>query len=403
MYDSIKTIVPDATFMLFTGDIVDHAVWNTTEAQNILDINDAYNLMAGLGKPVFGTIGNHESSPTNAFPPTALNNNAAQWVYDTVAADWQQWIGAGADASVQGFGSYSVQWGTTNLRIISINTNMYYVQNYWLYTEPMEVDPSGQFAWLVTQLDAAEKAGERAYILGHMAMGLSDAFHDYSFTFDEIVNRYSNTIAGLFFGHTHADEFEVSYSNYGARSADNAVAVQYLCPSLTPTNGMPAFRVYTVDPDTWAVLDHTTYIADMTNEAFQTTGPVWTEYYSARDAYAGIVDPPLPEGAELSPAFWHDVSAVFATDDDAFNGYIERKSRNWDVESCTGTCQTNEVCQIQSGQSTYNCVIPAPGVHFSKREEVLGDGDGSASGHGHTHGSDECGGSVLKKMLWRGS
>jgi len=91
-------------------------------------------------------------------------------------------------------------------------------------------------------------------------MGLSDAFHDYSFTFDQIVNRYSNTIAGLFFGHTHDDEFEISYSSYAARLAQNAVAVQYLCPSLTPTSGMPAFRVYSVDPVTWAVCLTTVHI-----------------------------------------------------------------------------------------------------------------------------------------------
>jgi sphingomyelin phosphodiesterase len=44
----------------------------------------------------------------------------------------------------------------------------------------MERDPSGQLAWLVTELEAAETAGERVWLMGHMPLGSSDAFHDQS-------------------------------------------------------------------------------------------------------------------------------------------------------------------------------------------------------------------------------
>ena len=37
MYNAIKTIVPDAAFSMFTGDIVDHAVWETTQGGNSFD------------------------------------------------------------------------------------------------------------------------------------------------------------------------------------------------------------------------------------------------------------------------------------------------------------------------------------------------------------------------------
>lgn len=30
MYQAIKEIVPDASFTIFTGDVVDHSIWNTT-------------------------------------------------------------------------------------------------------------------------------------------------------------------------------------------------------------------------------------------------------------------------------------------------------------------------------------------------------------------------------------
>lgn len=34
MYDAINKIVPDAAFTIFTGDIVDHAIWNTSQTYN---------------------------------------------------------------------------------------------------------------------------------------------------------------------------------------------------------------------------------------------------------------------------------------------------------------------------------------------------------------------------------
>jgi sphingomyelin phosphodiesterase len=91
MYAAIKKLVPDAAFALFTGDIVDHAIWNTTQAQNTLDINDAHRRMAeSAAFPyVYGTAGNHESSPTNAFPPTAVGDES-QWVYGVLSSDWAQ-------------------------------------------------------------------------------------------------------------------------------------------------------------------------------------------------------------------------------------------------------------------------------------------------------------------------
>jgi sphingomyelin phosphodiesterase len=205
------------------------------------------------------------------------------------------------------------------------------------------------------------------------------------------VNRYSNTIAGLFFGHTHVDQFEVGYSDYSDKSYHNAIANAYIVPSLTPTSGMPAFRVYNVDPVTFAVLDSITYIADMTNPSFQTTGPVWTEYYSAKEVYGPLLTPPVTDpNAELCPAFWHNVTEVFANNPAAFMEYYARKSRGWNVGSCTGTCQTNEICQMQALRSENNCYKPSPGIHLSKRD-LTPHGDG-----GHR---DECGISVSREVL----
>nr|UBK24970.1 phospholipase C [Kionochaeta sp.] len=393
MYAAIKKLVPDAAFGIFTGDIVDHAVWNTSESQNIIDMNDAYTRMknSGMLPTIFATAGNHEASPVNSFPPPAIGNES-QWVYDTLASDWSQWIGTSGASSVESIGAYSVQYGSTKLRVISLNTNMYYIENFYLYEPTMEQDPAGQFAWLVSELSAAEAAGERVWIIGHMPLGLSDAFHDPSNYFDQIVNRYEATIAAMFFGHTHEDHFQISYSDYNARTAANARAVSYIMPSLTPTSGHPTFRVYTVDPETFGVLDATTYYADMSQPTYQTAGPAWSVYYSAKAAYGGLVDPPVAAddaAAELTPAFWHNVTAALAADPASFDAYYARKTRGWDVAACAGACAAAEVCALRAARAQDNCVVPTPGVHFSKRAD-----EGTLAHH-----RDECGVSVARNSL----
>jgi sphingomyelin phosphodiesterase len=394
LYSAIKGSVPNAAFALFTGDIVDHAVWSTTVAQNTIDIQDAYTRMGSLGMPVYGALGNHEMSPTNLFEPTS-QGSASQWIYNLASQAWSPWVGAPGQSG-EAFGAYAYQ-AAPNLKVISINTNLWYIQNYYLYVEPMEQDPSGQLAWLISELDAAEKAGQHVYIIGHTPQGESDALRDQSHYFDQIVNRYSATIAAMFWGHTHFDHFEVSYSDYTQQNSNTASMAGYICPSLTPTSGHPAFRVYTVDPVTWAVLDAETYLADMSNPAFQSSGPVWTKEYSAKAAYGPLVSPPLTDpNAELSPAFWHNVTTVFAANSNAFQQYWGWRTRGWEVPWCDAACQAKEICQLRAGRSESNCNSPSPGLQFRKRDLEATNGKHA---HDHGHFGPECGHSALGDLV----
>ncbi|OTA67733.1 putative acid sphingomyelinase [Hypoxylon sp. EC38] len=392
MYTAIREAVPDAAFSIFTGDIVDHAVWDTSQLQNTLDIADAYSRMAKAGMVVYGTAGNHEASPANSFPPTAAKNDS-QWLYDLLSSAWSPWIGPRAAEISREFGAYSVKHPDSNLRVISISTNMYYVHNYWLYEEPMERDPSGQLAWLVDELDAAERVGERVYIIGHMSIGARDAFHDGSNYFDQIVNRFSNTIAAMFFGHTHFDEFQISYADYSDKSHANALATSYIAPSLTPTSGHPAFRVYTVDPITFSVLDATTYIADMSDPSFSTK-PKWTKYYSAKEAYGPLVgkgeEGAVDEQEELTPAFWHNVTEAFKKNTTAFEQYFARRRRGWAAGDCEGECRSTEICKLRAGRAQDNCMTP--GFKLSNSREPKNRFEAILE-------EDECGGSTVRDIL----
>ncbi|KHN94344.1 Sphingomyelin phosphodiesterase [Metarhizium album ARSEF 1941] len=390
MYDFIKKEFPHAAFTLFTGDIVDHGLWNTSKSYNQGLIQQSYEMMNDGLNIVYGATGNHEVHPPNIFEPESLGSQT-RWVYETLSKEWSRWIDGASLPEAQAVGGYSTKYPNGNLRIISLNTNMYYRLNFLLYQKQLEKDPNGQFAWLAKELDAAEKAGENVYIIGHMPMGDADALPDGSNYFDQIVNRYASTIRAMFFGHTHLDHFEISYSNYAERTHDNAVAISYICPSLTPTSGMPSFKVYDVDPETFAVIDAKTYMADMNDESFQNNGPTWKQYYSAKEVYGEIASPRLAGAkAELSPSFWHNVTVAFEKNQTHFDAYMERKSRGWKTDQkCADKCRQTEICALRAGRAQDNCWVPVPGIHFSKRD-----------GSGHNHNKhDECGSSVSRDIL----
>ncbi|KAK4575355.1 hypothetical protein LTR86_001209 [Recurvomyces mirabilis] len=393
LYTAIETFAPNAAFSLFTGDVVEGAVWLVNQAEVTTDLQNAYTTMSStLKMPVYAAVGNHDAAPVNSFPPQAINTTiSSQYVYDTLSSSWKQWIGASAATQADNYGAYSYKLPSQNLRIISINTNLYYKENFWLYEQTIERDPDGQLAWFVSQLQGAEDAGQRVWVIGHMPLGSGDALHDGSFYLDQIVQRYSATIAAMFFGHTHKGEFQLSYSNYAAQTAANAVMTSYICPALTPTSGSPAFRVYSVDPVTYGILDYTEYSTSLETATYQTNGPIWSPYYSAKAAYGPSVGI-TAASAELTPAFWHNLTTVFQTNDTLFQQFNARKSRGYGVSACTGTCKTGTICQLRAAQAQYNCVAVTPGIDFkkAKRDEVQ-------AGDGHEHG--ECGGSKAKEIL----
>jgi len=130
--------------------------------------------------------------------------------------------------------------------------------------------------------------------------------------------------------------------------------VSYIAPALTPTSGNPTFRVYSVDPVTFGVLDYTVYYANISSPTYQ-SGPTWEELYSAKEAYGSLVTPAVTDAAaELTPAFWHDLTTLFENDDAVYQAWYARRGRDFSDVTCTGTCKTASICQLRASQSQYN-------------------------------------------------
>nr|POE49207.1 sphingomyelin phosphodiesterase 1 [Quercus suber] len=380
-------------FTIFTGDVPAHDIWLVDRPEVEHNFETTFTEFAKLKRALYPSVGNHDTAPVNAFPAKSEYNFAAvnpQWTYNKLSSLWQTWIGGTAE-EVKDYGTYSYLRPGTNHRIIAYNSIFYYTTNFWMYSEPMPEDPSHQFAWLINELQCAETKGERVWLIAHIPPGSGDFLREYSSYFNDIVQRYSGTIAATFHGHTHIDQFEIAYANYSNPTAHNAKMVAYIAPSMTPTSGSPAFRSYSVDPVTFNILDFTEYIANISAPQFQQT-PVWTKYYSAKAAYGSLLSPPITDpAAELSPAFWHNVTKVFEANDTAFQQYYIRQSRGYKNATCTGTCKTQQICGLRAFDAEYNCHEPVPGFNF-KRDV--------ATRAPELH--DECGeaGTKIRSLFW---
>lgn len=366
MVEAIEELNP--AFSIYTGDVVAHDIWMVNRTEVLDDFNATYSLLDRLGL-VYAAVGNHDTAPVNLFPASEIpaSHDSMDWAYQALSSAWHGL----APIDTADRGSYSSIVPGKNLKIISYNSIFYYTNNFYMYTDPMALDPDSQFTWLIDELAAAEAANQRVWLIAHIPSGSADHFRDYSHYFDQIVTRYEATIAALFFGHTHTDLFQLSYTDYTDRSHSTAAATGYITPSLTPTSGPPSFRIYDIDPITFAVLDYTVYTTN-TSTSVQ-TGPSWAKYYSAKESYGALLSPAYTEPtAELTPAFWHNVTALMEADDSVFQAWWARRKRGFDVSECTGDCVAAEICKLRGADALFNCVQATPGLHLKKRV----DGEG---------------------------
>ncbi|PLN78564.1 sphingomyelin phosphodiesterase [Aspergillus taichungensis] len=365
----------DPTLTLYTGDIPAHDVWQANQTEVLLNFQSTYDNLGKLGL-VYSALGNHDTAPINAFPFGKVpKSHTPQWAYDAIEREWSELVQNDGDASdfTSSYheGSYAVNAQGGKLRIISYNSIYYYKYDFYAFQEPMEHDPNHQFAWLIKELDAAEKAGQRVWLISHIPSGHNDMLHDYSHSIDVIVNRYSATIAALFFGHTHTDQFQVSYTNYTTRTADTASAIGYVAGSMTPDAGSPTFRIYDVDPSTFAVLDYTVYTANINSTNSTEQEPAWTKYYSAKEAYGAQLEPPVTDPkAELTPAFWHHVTERFESDAALFQKWWARTTRDYNVTECVDSCQEEQICALRGGDAQFNCGSK-PALSLPKRDGAV--------------------------------
>ncbi|KDN35861.1 hypothetical protein K437DRAFT_67526 [Tilletiaria anomala UBC 951] len=375
-------------FSLFTGDMVTHesgAAWHLTRSlvwyvqQAIFD---SFARWLGPG-PVYSAIGNHDSVPSDfASPNSLLDGRGKQfsWDWNNVARLFRTegWITDPKKLKEvkTHYAGYSVKH-SDDLRIITLNTDMWYKGNYFNFINTSNPDSSNMLRFLTDELVKAEAANEKVWIIGHVLTGWSgtNGLKDPTNLFYQIVERFSPyTIRGIFFGHTHEDQFSVMYAKNGTtRATVDALNVAYMGPSITPgTNVNPSFRIYDVDPLTWQVLDYHQYYtqaADFLTLPHSGHGPVWSLLYSARATFgnfsasvaAGSYTAPVqlnednlwPQDVPLNGSYWAAVTDEMSARPELVTLHTRLSGRNSPRSpTCTeAACIAAKICYMRSGSS----------------------------------------------------
>ncbi|KAI7598497.1 sphingomyelin phosphodiesterase-like protein, partial [Hortaea werneckii] len=375
LYGYYQCDTPPLAWTIYTGDLVSHdPQTQLSRAYTEYAEDSIYTLFKKyLTGPVFPVLGNHDTNPEAIDAPHSMPGNLSMqmgWNYNHVAGLWKHegWINETAEQQSRvHYGAYSVK-NHYGLRMITFNTDFWYHSNYLNYINTSNPDVSGTFQFMIPELQAAEDAGERVWIFGHVLSGWNgeDPLNNPSDLFYQIVDRYSpHVIANMFFGQSHEDQVMIYYANNGTKqNRETALNTGWIGPSITPlTNVNSGFRLYEVDTGTFDILDAYTFYSDVQSFpalANSTHGPVFQYEYSTRDAYGSATS--WPEDAPLNATFWHAVTEAMEEDEsnelvskfNTFQGKSSVRSPN-----CTNAaCAEAKVCYMRSGSAVLGQACP---------------------------------------------
>ncbi|KAK9870012.1 hypothetical protein WA026_006107 [Henosepilachna vigintioctopunctata] len=335
---------PDIDFIFWTGDLPPHDIWKQTKQYNLDIIKETTQQMIEHfpSIPIFPAIGNHESVPAGTFaPPWVEEDNSTSWLFNELLNHWKRWLPDSSTTTIQRGGFYSVLL-RPKLRLISMNTNYCHTYNWWLLVN--STDPAKELKWLIHELQKAENNNEKVLLIGHIPPGSYDCMKVWSENFYRIVARYESTITAQFYGHTHADEFQLFYD---PSDLSRPINIAYLGPSVTTfENHNPAYRIYYIDGDhpksTGHVIDHETWTMNL-EEANKNGEPKWYRLYSAlRDL----------DMESLLPEDWNNFLKKMVNIPDAFHQFYRYYYRDSPARpKCDNKCKLQILCDLRSGRS----------------------------------------------------
>ncbi|CAL1543338.1 unnamed protein product [Lymnaea stagnalis] len=342
LFQHLSTIQDQFDYVIMTGDIPAHDVWNQTrtdQVSHLVVLDKLFNEYLP-NKPVYSCIGNHESSPVNSYPPPTIPIQDIGWLYGALANSWGKWLPESAVKTVLQCGEFSFS-PYPGLRIISINNNYCNKGNWWLLLNT--TDPCNVLQWLIEELQKAEDGGEKVHMLLHIPPGEGTCLKAWSYNYYNIVNRYENTIVNQFYGHSHKDWFEMFYDNVNFK---RPVGFGFIAPSITPGSDInPIYRIYTMDGNytgsSYAVLDFNNFYLNLT-EANLSGNPVWQFEYSPKKLY---------NMTGLYAVDWDNLIQRMEANDNLLQLFNLYKNNLYPLPPCVGQCRTDLLCELIEGRS----------------------------------------------------
>lgn len=330
--------------MIWTGDSPPHVPVHELSTDRVISV--IANMTATIQSlfpnlQVFPALGNHDYWPQDQLPTFTSK------VYSTVANLWKPWLDEEAIRTLRKGGFYSQKVSNNlNLRIISLNTNLYYGPDVVTLNK---TDPANQFEWLESTLNISQQNKEKVYIIAHIPVGYlpysmsTTAMREYcNEKLIDIFRKYSNVIAGQFYGHTHRDSIMVLSDKKG-----NPINSLFVAPAVTPVKNVlqkqtnnPGVRLFQYDPHDYTLLDMLQYYLNLTDANLKGVAN-WKPEYILTQTY---------DIEDLQPKSLHGLAKQFAMPDSKkFIKYYNYFFVSYDSSViCNAKCKAFQVCAIMS-------------------------------------------------------
>ncbi|XP_018018528.1 acid sphingomyelinase-like phosphodiesterase 3b [Hyalella azteca] len=276
--DAMMNIDAHPDFILWTGDIGPHV----SDPKPSLDVifqtmsNVSAELLRRFPPPVavLPVLGNHDSFPQDDYPncPSSFFERYLE------KGGWSSFLTSEQQESFRRGGYYSYK-APANVKVLVLNTNMYYFGNELGTTDP---DPCRQFTWLSNELDTAKLHNYKVMLVGHAPPGFFERFPiipsfnvTYNEHFIDIVEQSGALIHSQVYGHLHTDTFRI----YGSIESGTSSAA-FMAPSLTPWQANQTFGGTAVNPslrlysyDSVSIMDYKQYLLNLTRANQRPTNP----------------------------------------------------------------------------------------------------------------------------------
>ncbi|XP_056619222.1 acid sphingomyelinase-like phosphodiesterase 3b isoform X2 [Triplophysa dalaica] len=340
---AMKDILSDPDFIVWTGDDTPHVPNERLGEESVLSIiGNLTQIIKALfpNTKVYSALGNHDYHPKSQMPPEQNN------LYEQTANLWHDWLDPASKETFKRGGYYTENLlNQIGLRVVVLNTNLYYDQNK--LTENMK-DPADQFSWADQVLSDAAKNNEKVYLIGHVPPGFFEKKRnkpwfreEFNKRYIDLIQKHHTVILGQFFGHHHTDSFRMFYSPNAS-----PIGVMFLTPGVTPWKttlpgvvdgaNNPGIRVIEYDTKTLLVKDVVTYFLNLTFANVARSR--WEKEYRLTEAFR------VPDA---SPASMHRVIERISNEKCYLQKYYEFNSVSYDLTDCNNDCRIDHVCSMR--------------------------------------------------------
>jgi len=248
----IKTNLPNAKFVIITGDIPGHV---GTSSRVVYLQSALKQLKTNINLPLFFVMGNNDSAAKNYGHFIQKNIKISQnagWndpFLSTGVTCYKGYPCLYQENKHDGEGYYAA-YLQSGLKFIGLNTILFHQNTGTPETSPKEL------RWLSDQLK--DSANKRESVLIGMHMPPSSEWRSKQLKeFLSIIKKYPNTVIGILAGHTHTE-------NVKAISAGKKIIPIIFTAGLSTNRGnAPSFKYFSLtkkdSSSPWVIKDYTTY------------------------------------------------------------------------------------------------------------------------------------------------